>query len=170
MVIGVIILDLAVMGVIGFFGFYPDKAPISWRDLSLAQLVNCIGGLITALILLVGSSIWMNYKIITSDDDKLSRTVRRIAAAVIVIIVYAFGFIGARNIGLNTNKGTLDANISALYSWTAVGDNFIRFMYDNRNVPIGEAMKRFGTLVNEPSTTSLPPPHSAPQAPSRPHR
>ena len=169
MVIGVIILDLAVMGVI-VIGFHPDKAPISWRDLSLAQLVNCIGGLITALVLLAASLIWMNYEITKSDDGKLKRIVRSIAAAIVVIIVYVFGFIGARNIGLNTNKSSLDANIRALYSWTAVGDSFIRFMYDNRNAPIGETMNRFGTLVNEPSTTFPPSPHSAPQTPALPSR
>jgi len=124
-------------------------------------------GFIIGVVMILWGYVWASREATKGFNHPLAIATLKICVAGFVLLIYFSGFGAARNISTNLGKSPADGIIAGLYSWLNVGDAFGRFMYINRNTPLGLATTEFKALMHNPKPSEPDLPNS-PQTPTRP--
>ena len=156
-----IFLNLAMIAVlVGVLGIF-SSIGVSFKNLSLVQWSMFVGGILVGIVAIPLASLRLFRHLSKNYKAKFMHWMICMFAILATLGVYGVGANCTYNFALNSGKTQPEAAISGLYSFVSVCDDFITFMYDNRNEPLSGTWQAFKLLIS-PKETSPPGPLTPP--------
>lgn len=141
--VAIVLLFGSIVAVLDFADIHPS-------EFSLREWIEALGGGATALAGIIWGFIAFRDSLVGNKSPKLHRLAANAIAATGTIGIYCLGANMAFNLVLNSGGDRNDAAVHSIYSWFSVSFRFAEHLYDSRNMPLPEAIRRFEAITKHP--------------------
>ena len=131
-----------------------EGSGVRLEELTLNQWIDVVcGGVISSIMMLL-ALLYLVVRFLDGEYSQLYRSVVIAAITCIVLAVYAAGAIVSYNIRMNLGQTRNDASSHAVSSLFDVAGQFVKVMFEKKDMPITNAWHDFEALTQTPKTSS----------------